>query len=61
MKKITKAMFLLSVMVAPFVFSACEKDEGTTDYNNVSDDDWKKALAVNDYCGNDLNTVCFFC
>lgn len=58
MKKISKSLFLLSVIVCPFVFSACEKDEGTTSYNDVDDDDWKKAMVIdNDYDGNDANTV----
>ena len=45
-------MFLMSVMVCPFIFTACEKDEGTTGYNDVNDDDWKKAVVIENECDN---------
>ena len=42
MKKSYMVLFLLGLMACPFIFSSCEEDHGETDYNNVTDDDWKK-------------------
>ena len=42
MKKNSKALFLFCIMACPFFFTACEKDHGTTRYEDVDDDDWKK-------------------
>ena len=62
MKKISKSFFLLSLIVCPFVFTSCEKDEGTKDYDNVTDDDWKKStIIVNDYDGNEVSTDYSIC
>ena len=58
MKKFNKSLFLLVIISCPFVFAACEKDEGTTSYNDVDDDDWKKAMVIdNNYDGNDATIV----
>ncbi len=58
MKKICKILFLLSLMAFPFIFSACERDYGETNYNNVDDDDWKKKNVVFvDSTGDGLSTV----
>ncbi|MCQ2303111.1 MAG: hypothetical protein MJZ94_10870 [Bacteroidales bacterium] len=42
MKKIFKALFMLSLMALPFIFTSCEKDHGTSGYGSYGDDDWKK-------------------
>lgn len=42
MRKTIKALFMMGLMASPFIFTACEKDHGTTDYDDVDDDDWKK-------------------
>ena len=59
MKKTSRMLLLMSVMVCPFIFAACEKDEGTTDYNDVSDDDWKKknVVTIDDYTEPDVTTL----
>lgn len=41
MKKLVKAVFMLSLMAFPFIFTSCEKDYGTSGYGHHSDDDWK--------------------
>lgn len=60
MKKTCRVLFLLGLIAGSFIFSACEKDRGEIDYNNVSDDDWKKKNAVFvDNTGNGLSNVDF--
>lgn len=41
MKKLVKAVFMLSLMALPFIFTSCEKDYGTSGYGHHNDDDWK--------------------
>lgn len=51
-------LFLLGLMACPFIFSSCEEDHGETDYNNVTDDDWKKKTIVSvDNAGDELPIV----
>lgn len=58
MKKTSKVLFLLSMMACPLFFAACEKDEGTTGYNDVDDDDWKKNIVINNELDNpDVNST----
>lgn len=47
MKKLFKALFLLSLIALPIMFTSCEKDHGTSGYGHYGDSDWKK------YDGND--------
>lgn len=42
MKKVFKAILMLSLMALPFIFISCEKDHGTSGYGSYGDDDWKK-------------------
>lgn len=46
MRKLLVAFFLLFLIASPFIFLSCEKDNGTVDYDNVDDDDWKKREAA---------------
>lgn len=41
MKKLVKAVFMLSLMALPFIFTSCEKDYGTSGYGHHNDSDWK--------------------
>ena len=47
MKILFKAMFMFCLMASPIVLTSCEKDHGTTPYDDTDDDDWKKAPTVN--------------
>lgn len=42
MKRILKAVLMLSMMALPFVLASCEKDYGTSGYGTHNDSDWKK-------------------
>ena len=46
MKFIFKVLFVLSLMASPVILTSCEKDHGTTPYDDTDDNDWKKAPAV---------------
>lgn len=46
MKKTWKALFMLGLVVSPFIFASCDKDEGTVSYKDVDDDDWKKKAVL---------------
>ena len=47
MKILFKAMFMLCLMASPIVLTSCEKDHGTTPYDDTDDNDWKNAPTVN--------------
>lgn len=47
MKILFKALFVLSLMASPFILTSCEKDHGTTPYDDTDDNDWKNAPTVN--------------
>ncbi len=38
---------MLSLMASPFILTSCEKDHGTTPYDDTDDNDWKNAPTVN--------------
>lgn len=38
---------MFCLMASPIVLTSCEKDHGTTPYDDTDDDDWKKAPTVN--------------
>ncbi len=59
MKKAYKALFMLSLMASPLFFASCEKDLGTTDYEEVDDDDWKKKAIIVDYEGTETSSMEF--
>lgn len=42
MKKLFKAVLMLSLIALPIMFTSCEKDHGTSGYGTYGDDDWKK-------------------
>ncbi len=46
MKKLFKAVLMLSLLALPFIFTSCEKDHGTSGYGSYGDDDWKKYEGV---------------
>lgn len=60
MKKSYKKILVLSLIVAPFIFISCDKDHGTTDYDNVNDDDWKKKSSVDvEHVGNEASIITY--
>lgn len=50
---------MLSLMASPLFFASCEKDLGTTDYEEVDDDDWKKKAIIVDYEGTETSSMEF--
>jgi len=44
MKKLFITLFVLCLIVSPFILTSCDKDHGTTKYEDVDDDDWKKRM-----------------
>lgn len=38
---------MLCLMASPIVLTSCEKDHGTTPYDDTDDNDWKNAPTVN--------------
>ena len=51
---------MLGLLAFPFILNSCEKDNGTTDYDDVDDDDWRKKAAIAvDYNENEDSTIVY--